>query len=382
MMSTRTTGASVLTALAIALVAADCSDGVGPRGQVPRFASAAAGAAGVALDQFDGTLGESGTLLIKGFNPTNPHRGDAIIATFFWPGSTNIIDSVTDVLTTNPFSSVGNTYTLVDYVTAGGISMATYVATNVQNFPDAWGGQLGDSILAVRANLSQPVSDGGVLISAYSGVNVIAAQALGAHLSAWGSDSAPATADPGTIPVGVGALTYGVTRSNGFVGLSGPGAFHDILTMSDTSPMKADGEYLVSASAGTVDPQWTWYFNAPSTWLATVLALNPPLHLVFTVQPTTTLPLMTIQPAVQVTATDAFGNAVTSFSGPVTIAIGHNSGLLLPGTLSGTKTVTAVNGVATFADLSIDQPGNAYTLTVTASNMTGAESAAFNIGAF
>jgi hypothetical protein len=91
---------------------------------------------------------------------------------------------------------------------------------------------------------------------------------------------------------------------------------------------------------------------------------------------------MTIQPAVQVTATDAFGNAVASFSGPVTIAIGHNSGLLLPGTLSGTKTVTAVHGVATFADLSIDQAGNGYTLTVTASNVTGAESAAFNIGAF
>jgi hypothetical protein len=30
----------------------------------------------------------------------------------------------------------------------------------------------------------------------------------------------------------------------------------------------------VQASAGTVEPQWTWFFNAPSTWLATVLALN------------------------------------------------------------------------------------------------------------
>jgi hypothetical protein len=80
--------------------------------------------------------------------------------------------------------------------------------------------------------------------------------------------------------------------------------------------------------------------------------------------------------------TDASGNALTSFTGPVTIAIGHNGGMLMPGTLSGTKTVTAVNGVATFADLSIDQPGSGYTLVVTAGGVTGAESAPFNIGAF
>jgi len=64
----------------------------------------------------------------------------------------------------------------------------------------------------------------------------------------------------------------------------------------------------------------------------------------------------------------------------VTIAIGHNGGLILPGTLSGTKTVTVVNGVATFSDLSIDQAGNAYTLVATVAGATNAESAPFNIG--
>jgi hypothetical protein len=44
--------------------------------------------------------------------------------------------------------------------------------------------------------------------------------------------------------------------------------------------------------------------------------------------------------------------------------------------------VTAVNGVATFSDLSIDQPGNGYTLVVSASSAFGAESIPFNIGAF
>jgi hypothetical protein len=56
--------------------------------------------------------------------------------------------------------------------------------------------------------------------------------------------------------------------------------------------------------------------------------------------------------------------------------------LVAPGTLSGTRTVTAVNGVATFSDLSIDQPGNGYTLVVSVPNMLGAESTPFTIGAF
>ena len=83
-----------------------------------------------------------------------------------------------------------------------------------------------------------------------------------------------------------------------------------------------------------------------------------------------------------VTVLDALGNRVTGFNGAVTIAIGHNGGTLTAGTLSGTKTVNAVNGIATFADLSIDQPGNGYTLVATVPNVFTAESAPFNIGAF
>jgi len=44
--------------------------------------------------------------------------------------------------------------------------------------------------------------------------------------------------------------------------------------------------------------------------------------------------------------------------------------------------VTVVNGVATFSDLSIDQPGNAYTLAASAVGLPSAQSTPFNIGAF
>ena len=64
--------------------------------------------------------------------------------------------------------------------------------------------------------------------------------------------------------------------------------------------------------------------------------------------------------AVVVALVDQYGNVVTSDnSDTVTLSIGTNpSG----GTLSGTLTVTVVNGVATFANLSIDLSGDGYTL--------------------
>ena len=105
----------------------------------------------------------------------------------------------------------------------------------------------------------------------------------------------------------------------------------------------------------------------------------PAAQLAFTTQPTSTIAGAVIAPAVQVTARDARGNTATEFTGDVTVAIGANpSG----GTLSGTTRVAAVAGVATFDNLRIGTPGTGYTLTVTASGLTDATSAAFTITAF
>jgi hypothetical protein len=259
--------------------------------------------------------------------------------------------------------------------------MATYVAINVQNFPYPNTDPGGGDILAVRAYLSDSVPEGGLSISAWSGVNSVAAYGVGAHSSAAGSDVGIVLRGPGSIPVGAGALAYAVTMANPLAGRDPPAGFTRIGVGSDAEIVN-ESDYLVQSAVGTVNPQWNWFFGSQSTWLSTVVALNPPLHLAFAVQPSTTLPLMTIQPAVQVAVVDALGNRVTSFSGQVTVAIGHNGGTLLPGTLSGTKTVPVVNGVATFADLSIDQPGTGYTLVATVPNVFTAESAPFNIGAF
>jgi PKD repeat protein len=345
---------------------------------------AAEAAPAIALWGFNGTLPpQSGTVLGKEFNPQNPPLGSTVIATFVWRGSTNIITSVTDELWTG--RQVGNTYTLVEYVTAGGVSMATYVATNVQNFPSPKR-VLGEE-LVVHANLSTAVSAGGALVSAFTGVNPVFGQALGAHRSATGSGSTPTTAHPGAIAVNAGALAYGVSMvTDGLIGFDRPPGFTYITTLSSGSAaMQFDADYAVPASASSLDPQWRWTFNSPTTWLASVFALNPAAgqaqpatRLVFTAQPSSTTTGSTISPPVRVEAQDGAGNTDPSFSGTITIALGTNQSV---GTLSGTRTATAVNGVATFTSLSIDGAGNGYTLQATASGLTGATSGAFDITA-
>jgi Kelch motif len=92
--------------------------------------------------------------------------------------------------------------------------------------------------------------------------------------------------------------------------------------------------------------------------------------------PSNTTAGATISPAVKAVAEDQFGNKAKGFTGTVTVAIQANPG---GGTLSGTTTVTAVGGVATFSTLSIDKAGTGYTLQATSGTLTPGTSTAFNI---
>lgn len=106
------------------------------------------------------------------------------------------------------------------------------------------------------------------------------------------------------------------------------------------------------------------------------LAAGAPARLAFAVQPSAAAAGGVITPPVQVAVEDAQGNAVPGATNNVTVAIGSNpSG----GVLSGTKTVAAVNGVATFSNLSIDKVGSGYTIAASSSGLQGATSTAFNV---
>jgi hypothetical protein len=85
----------------------------------------------------------------------------------------------------------------------------------------------------------------------------------------------------------------------------------------------------------------------------------PPAHLVLSTQPAVDTAGRLIHPNVVVTVQDQNNQTVTDFAGPVTMTIHNNPG---GGTLSGTLTVNAAAGVATFANLSIDKAGTGYTI--------------------
>ena len=159
--------------------------------------------------------------------------------------------------------------------------------------------------------------------------------------------------------------------------------------------------WVVATGGGSVNPQnvttsptglaetsWTLGPNAGSNLLNAVFSGLPSVpftatatagvatKLAFSQAPVNTSAGGTITPAVKVAIQDAAGNTVTSATDAVTLAIGSNPA---GGVLSGTLTVGAVNGVATFSNLSIDKAGNGYTLTAAASALTGVTSASFDI---
>src|SRR2546426_11052663 len=112
---------------------------------------------------------------------------------------------------------------------------------------------------------------------------------------------------------------------------------------------------------------------------ATGPAQQPPsaaTKLAFTVQPTNAAGAQPITPAVQVAVQDAAGNTGSAATNAVMVTLGAD---LSGGTLGGTMTGSAAQGIATFADLRIDQPGSGYTLGASAAGLSGATSTPFAV---
>jgi hypothetical protein len=81
--------------------------------------------------------------------------------------------------------------------------------------------------------------------------------------------------------------------------------------------------------------------------------------------------------SVTVSATDSLGNTDPTYTGSITLALSGGTGGAV---LSGTNPVTAVGGVASFNNLSINLVGTAYKLTATSGALTQVVSNNFNIG--
>ena len=78
---------------------------------------------------------------------------------------------------------------------------------------------------------------------------------------------------------------------------------------------------------------------------------------------------------VQVAARDSLGNVYTTFTGVIRLTLGSNS---TGAGLHGTTAVRASNGIATFDDLAVDEPGT-YTLRANANGAGSVTSGEFVI---
>ena len=330
------------------------------------LAASSAGVAGAASNAFNITAGAAAKL-VYGQQPTNTVSGQAITP------------AITLMITDN----FGN-------LTASAANVTLAIGAN------PGGGTLSGT--ATVAAVNGTATFGGLSIDkAGTGYTLVAASAglAGATSNAFNIIvGAPANLVFGQQPTNVAAgtsitpaITVQITDANG--NLTSSAASVTLAIANNPGGGTLSGTLTVVAAAGTatfgglaIDKVGTGYtLAAASAGLtgATSTAFNvsagAPSRLVFGQQPTTTTAGSPMAPALTVRILDAAGNP-TSSAANVTIAIGNNPG---GGVLSGTLTVAAVAGTATFANLSIDKAGTGYTLTASSAGLTGATSTAFDI---
>jgi len=167
-----------------------------------------------------------------------------------------------------------------------------------------------------------------------------------------------------TVTLATDAVTIAIAANPGSATLSGTStvaAVAGIARFTDLSITKAVAGYTLVASSGSL---------APGTSGAFTIVAGPPAQALFAGQPSDVQANMAMAP-VTVSISDAFGNAA---SGSVAVAIEGNpwgGPGTKPGRLSGTLTMSAPNGSATFADLRVDKPGDGYTLRASSGTASG-----------
>jgi len=141
-----------------------------------------------------------------------------------------------------------------------------------------------------------------------------------------------------------------------------------IATFDDLNITQAGADYRLTLTAPDIGSVTTDAFS-----------VNPraPSRLSLPDHPATATAGYRIVP-IQTTVLDDLGNIVSDSDAPVSMAITAGTGTAGAG-LSGTLTRPAVAGIATFDDLSIDQPGTGYTLTAESTGLPDATTGPFAV---
>ena len=171
-----------------------------------------------------------------------------------------------------------------------------------------------------------------------------------------------------TVTMAIGPDSSWLGTLNGALTEGAGGGLAIFSNLSISQPISATGNYTLEATDGALTPAISSSFTVTPK----------PVQLVFVQSPTAASAGSTITPPVIVDILDANGNVIAGDFSTVTVAIGPGSTGLGP--LKGNPTEVAVNGVATFSNLSINQIGT-YTLTASdhADALSGFVSGSFDI---
>ena len=330
------------------------------------LAAAAAGLTGVLSNSF--VVLPAASQLVFLAQPTSVAQGSAM----FPAVTVQIQDTLGHLATTNT-SSV--TLAITGGPRNGSMSGTTTVAAVAG--------------VATFANLSFSVPGGyslvatdGALATALSNRFTVTAPA--ARLQ-WAGEPAP-TVTAGTSGAWMPAMTVWVEDRN-----KEPVPAHVVMTLTiSTGPTGATIVGSATASAlngkatfGTValPVAGAYVLTVSSTGLTAalskrfnVVADKATAHLVVAQSPATTLVGRTFSSKVVIDVADALGNIIKSSTSAITLALASGPG----GTLHGTTTHHASNGVATFSNLSIDMAGS-YVLDVSTPSLPGTASFATTI---
>jgi adhesin/invasin len=280
--------------------------------------------------------------------------------------------------TGNPVAGAGVTLHLQGgTATLGGTVSGTTDATGLATFSDLRITTAGShQLLAVSSNISA-VSNTFVISPTHSAVLISVFSGDGQSADAGTAYGAPLRAsvqDPYGNTIPGASVTFTAPTSGASVTFGGSAT-----VTSDNNGIATSPAIIANSQAGAFRVSATTSGAAsPALFSLTNLAATAN-RLAFIQQPTDALTGATITPPVTVQLQDAFGNAVHTAG----IAVSLQANPVAPQArqLSGTATQnTDANGLATFADLSITQPG-AYQLQASASGVASATSQTFHITA-
>jgi hypothetical protein len=184
-------------------------------------------------------------------------------------------------------------------------------------------------------------------------------------------------------PLGVGmkgiTVTFSVTGGGGTLTPVGGGSpSSSVIATTDDTGYVATGSWTLGTGTNTVTavatPPHPGSGIDPLTGVVFTATANPPVKLGYSVQPTNQTAGTAF--GVTVVVQDVNGATVPASSAGVSLTL--NGGPA--GTLQGTATATASQGVATFSNLVITRAGT-YTITASSSPLTSATSSSFTISA-